>query len=278
MANTGWAGNLRPPNFFGSLVWLPICVPQRLYSAEAIRKEVRSYMKHRTVHLLRLVSLLVVADANHVVAQSHAPVSRGDAVSKSSRALPKSCLVQEHPSEQISVLLETIRDHPTAGAYNTIGALYAQNSRVACAISAFEAALRLDGKNWQSHYNLGLALLTKGDRARAAAEFQAAIRQKPDSVASHFALGTLLQEERKLYGAIAEFQAVLQIDHNFAPACLSLGALYTQQGKDSEAADLFRQAIQSDPKYIQAYVNLGLTMARHGEFAEAEKQFRSAIQ
>ena len=235
-------------------------------------------MKHGSVRLLRLATLLVFAAANRCVAQNRAPAARGDVARKSSRAFPKSCLVQEHPSEQISVLLETIRDHATAGAYNTLGALYAQDSRVACAISAFEAALRLDGQNWQSHYNLGLALLTKGDRTRAASEFQAAIRQKPDSVACHFALGTLLQEERKLDRALQEFAAVLQIDPNFVPAYLSLGVLYTQQGKDLEATGLFRQAIQNDQKNVQAHVNLGLTMARLGEFSEAEQEFRSAIE
>jgi tetratricopeptide (TPR) repeat protein len=194
----------------------------------APRKESRS----ATVGLRKLIILLAVAGSNPVIAQDCTPVSRSDVDRKSSQALPKSCLTQEHPSEQVSVLLETIRDHPTAGAYNTLGALYARDSRVTCAISAFETALRLDDQNWQSHYNLGLALLTKGDRARAASELQNAVQQKPDSAASHFALGTLLQEGQKLARAVEEFQAVLQIDPNFAPACLSSGVLYTQQGKD----------------------------------------------
>src|SRR5260370_8551058 len=144
-------------------------------------------MKHGTVRLLRLATLLVVAGANHCVAQNRAAVARGDVARKSSRAFPKSWLVQEHPAEQISVLLETIRDHPTAGAYNTLGALYAQDSRVACVISAFEAALRLDVQNWQSHYNLRLALLTKGVRTRASRELQATIPPQPHRTPSHSA-------------------------------------------------------------------------------------------
>src|SRR5258708_23546015 len=233
-------------------------------------------MKDGSVSLLRLASLLVFTSANHCVAQNRGPVARGGAGREALGAFPKSCLVQEHPSEEGRVWVEEMRDHATGGAYSTLGALYAQNSRVACAISAFEAALLLDGQNWQSHYNLGLALLTKGDRTRAASEFQAAIRQKPDSVASHFALGTLLQEERKLDRAVQEFEAVLQIDPNFAPAYLSLGVLYTQQGRDSEAAGLFRQAIQNDQKNVQAHVNLGLTMARLGRFSDKEPGMRAA--
>jgi len=85
-----------------------------------------------------------------------------------------------------------------------------------CAISAFKVALRLDGQNC-IHYNLGLALLTKGDRATPPVNYKAAIRQQPDSAASHFALATLLQEEGRLDGAVREFEAVLQIDPKFAP-------------------------------------------------------------
>ncbi len=77
-------------------------------------------MKHGTVRLLRLATLLVFAGANHCVAQNRAAVARGDVARKSSRAFPKSCLVQEHPSEQISVLLETIRAHTTRSELYTL--------------------------------------------------------------------------------------------------------------------------------------------------------------
>lgn len=226
-----------------------------------------------TVRLLCVAALFVSARASDGVAQTP-----GSAAHKSSGQLPRSCLVQQHPSEEISALLETVRGHPTAGAYNTLGALYARDGRVTCAVSAFEAALHLDHENWQSHYNLGLALVTKGDRIRAATEFRAAIRYKPDSVASHIALGSLLQDEGKLDEASQEFRAALQIDPNFAFAYLSLGVVYTQQGKDSEAAVLFRQAVEHDAKNVQAHENLGLALARQGQFVEAEQEFRSAIE
>src|SRR5882672_1568092 len=141
-----------------------------------------------------LSRLIILAGAIPAVAQNHATIGRSGDPTKHTQQLPRSCLVQENSSEQIKALLEAINDHPTADAYDALGDLYARGRHTECAISAFKAALRLDGQNWQSHYNLGLALLTKGDRSRAASELQAAIRQQPDSAASHFALATLLQE------------------------------------------------------------------------------------
>jgi len=235
------------------------------------------------VRFVKVSTFVVLAFAIPAVAQSPRVSGQGSGRSgipaaRQTQQLPKPCLVQEHPSEQITALLETIRDHPTAGAYNTLGALYAQDRRTTCAIAAFEGALRLEPGDWQAHYNLGLAVLTKGDRSRAASEFQSAILQKPDSVAPHFALGTLLQEAGKFDGAAKEFESALQNDPNFAPAQFSLGVLYTQQEKDPEAAALFRRAIQNDPNNVQAHVNLGLTMARLGDLSEAEQEFKSAIQ
>src|SRR5438309_1020832 len=139
-------------------------------------------MQLGNVRLLGLTALLAFASADHSLAQTRSTQPPGS--HKPSDQLPRSCLLQSQKSEQITALLEIVRDHPTAGAYNTLGALYGRDSRPFCAISAFEAALRLDGENWQSHYNLGLALVTKGDRVRAARELQAAIRYNPDSVAS----------------------------------------------------------------------------------------------
>src|SRR5438552_3325767 len=144
---------------------------------------------------LHLSFLMILACAVSAVGQSAA---LGHAVPARPPILPKPCLEQSHSSEKITALLETIHDHPTAGAYNTLGVLYAQGDRVSCAIAAFEAAINLEDPNWEAHYNLAIALLSKGDRTKAMRELQTAIQQKPDSVSSHFALGSVLEDEKKL--------------------------------------------------------------------------------
>jgi len=44
-----------------------------------------------------------------------------------------------------------------------------------------QSALRLDGQNWPSHYNLGLALLTKGDRSHAPVNYKLRFDSNPIS-------------------------------------------------------------------------------------------------
>src|ERR1700757_3380381 len=146
--------------------------------------------------LLQSSVLIAFGSTLCVAAQTAAPAHANSA--SRPPVLPRMCLVQRQPSEKIKALLDTIQDHPTAGAYNTLGVLYAQKDRLSCAIPAFEASFQLDGQNWEAHYNLALALLRKGDRPRATRELRTAIQQKPDSVSSRFALGSVLKDEKKL--------------------------------------------------------------------------------
>src|SRR6266481_8705615 len=110
---------------------------------------------------LHLSFLMILACAFSAVGQSAALGHAVPAVRPP--ILPKPCLEQSHSSEKINALLETIHDHPTAGAYNTLGILYAQGDRVSCAIAAFEAAIKLEDPNWEAHYNLAIAFISKGD-------------------------------------------------------------------------------------------------------------------
>src|SRR5579862_4916846 len=111
------------------------------------------------------VGLLMMAGTISLAGQS---ANSAPTASPQHRAvLPQKCLSPVHSSDKIGELSETINDHPTAGAFNTLGVLYAQQDQVSCSIWAFEASLRLQDQNWEAHYNLAIALLRTGDRSRA---------------------------------------------------------------------------------------------------------------
>jgi tetratricopeptide (TPR) repeat protein len=201
-------------------------------------------------------------------------------LSATPRALPKPCLSPEHASEQIASLLETVKDHPTAGAYNTLGALYAAAGKVHCAIPAFQWSLHLDSKNWEAHYNLALALLTVGDPAHATAELRAAIAEKPDSASSHFALGTLFYNEKKLAAAATEFDAVLRIDPQFPGAVISRAQVLFAQGNPTAALALLETALaQSTPpeQVVPITVALALTYLHTGDAAKATQTMQQLV-
>src|SRR5215472_11377650 len=240
-----------------------------------------------TLALLGMLSLSELALAQKAaVNQPQHKVS-----STASDSIPENCLTAKSGSEQISVLLESVKDHPTSGAYNTLGALYAASGQINCAVPAFHAALRIDSTNWEAHYNLALSFLHLGDTAGATTELRAAIHEKPDSAASRFALGTLLHNQKKLASAAAEFDAVLKIDPIFPGATVSLARVLTEQGNSSSAITLLERALaqpsspqgtdQGDAKQnnqtVPITVALALTYQRAGETDKASETIEKLI-
>jgi tetratricopeptide (TPR) repeat protein len=212
---------------------------------------------------LKLSAFVAIGATISMFAQSSAPTH----YSRVSPVLPKACLDQEQ-SEKVAALLESIRDHPTAGAYNTLGVLYAQSDRLNCAVPAFQAALKLEGQNWEAHYNLALALIKTGDRSGAKKELQAAIQQKPDSVSSQFALGSLFQNENKLDEAAEAFKATLNIDPHFVPASLKLSQVLTSGGKTAAAVACLEDALKLSPpadQNVALQASLGLAYVENGD-------------
>jgi tetratricopeptide (TPR) repeat protein len=220
---------------------------------------------HRDALSLPRMIVPMLLSAAILAAQNRVPVRH--AATEYASPMPRSCLTRSSDSEKISALLETIHEHPTAGAYNTLGVLYAQADRVACAIPSFEAALRLDRQNWESHYNLALALLRRGNEREAKRELETAIQQKPDAVSSHFALGTLLEGDRKLAQAEEEFRSTLKIDPGFIPGSLKLSDVLIAEGRPQAAVACLESAIkQAPPDQAEPLkAGLGIAYAENGD-------------
>jgi len=109
-------------------------------------------------------------------------------------------------------LEKAIAEHPTAAAYDALGAHFAGQSKLSCAIPAFRSAIRLDPNSWQGHYNLGVALLTSGNAKQAAGELNSASKLNPGSAQILLPLGVALSDVNRQDEAIDAFRAVLQQD------------------------------------------------------------------
>jgi tetratricopeptide (TPR) repeat protein len=241
----------------------------------------RSFAIFLSARLRRVTLVAILSLGAPCSAQTKPPASPQSAQNAAaSNSLPKQCLAPQSGSEQISMLLETVKNHPTAGAYNTLGALFAAAGQVNCAIPAFQISLRLDAKNWEAHYNLALALLTSGDPTHATTELRAAIHEKPDSATSHFALGTLLYNQKKLTPAAAEFDAVLKIDPNFPGAAISLAQVLVAQGNTPAAIALLQKALaqpRAPEQVVPVTVALGLAYSQAGQPAQAMETLQELV-
>ena len=162
-------------------------------------------------------------------------------------ALPKTCLESGRTNGNVAKLLNAIRDHPTADAWNALGVLYAQRDSLACAIPSFETALGLQPDSAEARYNLALALIKGGRTQQATRELQTLIRQKPQFAGAHYALGVVLQREGKLGAAESEFEAAIKSDPHFYAAYLNLAGLLESEKKYPAAVSSLEQALALNP-------------------------------
>jgi tetratricopeptide (TPR) repeat protein len=184
---------------------------------------------------------------------------------------------------------------PNAQAYSALGYWYIEQKKLACAISAFRAAIRLDPSSFESRYNLGVALGEAGDPAGSAEQLRAAIRLNPDDANARSALAQVeqslaaaaarhFQESSRLIGAgrreaaIAELLAAVRLRPDFAEALGNLGVLHQQQGKTAEAEKFFRRAAEANPRDAKHALNLGLTLADEKRYTEAIQAVDKALQ
>ena len=224
------------------------------------------------------VGLLIMATTLSLAGQTAHPPHTGSGIHPA--VISQECLSQAHASSKIHEVLESIHDHPTAGAYNTLGVLYAQQDLASCAISAFEASLRVQDPNWEAHYNLGIALVRKGDRTRAKQELRTAIQQKPESVSSQFALASILEEENKLPEAEDQLRSIQKQDPKFAPATVKLSQILIKQGKPRQAIAALEDGLNQHPASEEAeslQVAMSNAYAENGEIEKGLEMLKSLI-
>jgi tetratricopeptide (TPR) repeat protein len=115
-------------------------------------------------------------------------------------------------------LEQAIKAHPSAGAYDALGAYFGQRRKISCAISAFESAVHLDPNSWEAHFNLALALLQSNQPTRAVREHRIATYFQPENPPGHIALGVALSQLNQDDEAIDEFKIALNKDPESVPA------------------------------------------------------------
>lgn len=107
-------------------------------------------------------------------------------------------------------------------------------------VTLFNHALAVTENNHLAHYNLGEALLEKGELAEAARHFRAAVSIRP----------------------------------TFDEAWTNLGVVLGMSGRHGEAIGAFRRALALNPQDADAHLNLGLASVMTGDMGQARLECR----
>lgn len=103
------------------------------------------------------------------------------------------------------------------------------------------------------------------------------IENDPGDFESHYNLGAVLQSRGRLDDAIPEYQEALRIRAEDATVNNALGGALLAKGRPQQAIPFLRVAVAASPNYFDSRYNLGQALASSDDFAGAAEQFDTAV-
>ena len=208
-------------------------------------------------------------------------------------------------------LKQALAADPSAGAYNALGGVFAQQNRMDCAIPAFLKSIALDAEYWEPRFNLGLALAKGQEPRKAAEQLEAAVRLKPASFQAKLAWGFVLLElsdpaaekpiqdalalqpespqalfgmarvrmhQRRYSSAVTYLNKVSEASPNNIDIELMLGAAYAQDGKLEDAIRVLAKLVENNPTAAPAHFNLATAYAQAENFPAAAEHYQKVLE
>ncbi len=138
--------------------------------------------------------------------------------------------------------------------------------------------------DFSANYNMGDAMLNKGDAAQAVRYFENAVKANPDSVVAVTELGVALFSDSRLTDAEQQFKKALSMDASYTDARFDLASAEGENGELEACAADFRQVLKERPDYPKAADHLGDVLfawgdqlAKSGDNEQAVQRYREAL-
>lgn len=165
-----------------------------------------------------------------------------------------------------------------AYAQASLGRWRAVNGQMAEAVTALEAAIRLDPKAVRPRVDLGDIYLASGrDVERAIKLYREAIAADENHAGAHYALGVALTRKGDAAGARTEFQRAAALSPGNPLPALGLAEMFAASGDLKQAEQYAREAVKIQPGMLQGRLVLGQVLEAGGRYDEAMQQYREMV-
>jgi type IV pilus assembly protein PilF len=164
--------------------------------------------------------------------------------------------------------------------YNGIGLIYLHQQQYQKAIEEFNKAVRVDPNFTDAHNNLGTTYAYLKQWDNAIAEFKITVDDAFYRALdlARYNLGLALMEKGDLVEAVKEFHTAVQINPKFSRAVDKYGVALFRLNRLQESIKQFKQAIELDAQFIDPYLNLGLAYMKQGKKEDAIAQFKLVLE
>ncbi len=201
-----------------------------------------------------------------------------------------------------------LRSHPSADSYAEAGLWFASRSKFACAVEAYQNAVKQQPKSADLLYLLGLNLVRNGDSGGAVKPLQESIELQPSVLKPHLLLATALEELGRGADARSEWMVALKLDPHSEMALdgasknllatrefdsviallgsapkgevltLDVALAYRGAGKIDQAIDVLRKGLQAAPSSRALAKELITNLFSQRRFNEAARLAKDLIQ
>ena len=168
-------------------------------------------------------------------------------------------------------------DALAARAWGYIGDLRRSAGHNALAISAYDAAVRLNPDDARQYFNRGFANSNLGNHESAIEDFNTVIRLDSAITRVYFHRGYAKTEVGNFEGAISDYTTALAYEPEEPRAYLNRGVARARSGHDESAVSDYTAAITINPQYALAYHNRGISRSRLNRDEEAIGDYNESI-
>ncbi len=148
-----------------------------------------------------------------------------------------------------------------------------------------EDRLKKYPEDFSANYNMGDAMLNKGNAAQAVTYFENAARANPDSVVAVTELGVALFSSSRVTEAEQQFKKALVMNPKYTDARFDLASVEGENGKLEASASDFKEVLAERSDYPKAREHLGDVLfalgdqlAKSGANEQAVLRYREALE
>ncbi len=165
-------------------------------------------------------------------------------------------------------------------AHNALGAALLRENLARDAVSAYDAALRLEPQAVDAWINRGIALKELGRFAEAEDSYRRALALAPDDAVAVNNLANAVSSQGRAQEAVALYRRAVDLDPSYVDAKANLGVALRDAGGEAgeaEALDFLHAAVQAHPGHVHLLNAYGNTLRQAGRLDDAIAVLTQAI-
>ncbi len=186
-------------------------------------------------------------------------------------------LVHGHVDQAKSNIMKAIELQPDISVYHSnYGNILYQTNNLEFSIQEHKRAIKLDKKNFQSYYSLGVVYAHLNNYEKSVEFYKKAIELDSESSVAHNNLANIYNKINP-NNAEEHYLKVIELTPNDPMPYINISNHYLQNTKYKKCVEILEKAMSESIKAKELYNNLGIAYLATKENAKSKDMFEQAL-